>query len=103
LLFFDDAFFVAADVLLLKLFLTVAFIFQVGQRLKVLVTDKAPDGRNYVGKTKAYEQVLVPKDKRVMGKLIEVEVLAESRFEMTAKIIEESIDQAPVRPPPVNS
>jgi hypothetical protein len=76
---------------------------RVGQRTKILVTDKAPDGIHYVGRTKAYEQVLIPKDKRVMGKLIEVEITEERKFEMFGRVIEESIQLAPVRPPPLQT
>jgi threonylcarbamoyladenosine tRNA methylthiotransferase CDKAL1 len=74
---------------------------RVGERTKILVDDKAPDGIHYVGRTKAYEQVLIPKDKRIMGKLIEVEITEVRKFEMFGRVIEESIARAPVRPPPL--
>ncbi len=56
---------------------------RIGQRYEVLVTETAHDGKHYVGHNQFYEQVLVPKDEALMGKVVEVEVESASKFSMS--------------------
>ena len=61
---------------------------RVGMRYEVLVTETSHDGRFYVGHNEFYEQVLVPKDPSLMGKLVRVEILETCKFSMTGRLIE---------------
>ena len=54
---------------------------------EVLVTETSHDGRFYVGHNEFYEQVLVPKDPNLMGKLVRVEILDTCKFSMTGRLI----------------
>ncbi|NXC13048.1 CDKAL methylthiotransferase, partial [Corythaeola cristata] len=51
-----------------------SFIFQVGERQRVLVTEESFDSNYYVAHNPFYEQVLVPKDPLLMGKMVEVNI-----------------------------
>merc|ERR1712029_209615 len=46
-----------------------------GSVYRALVTDVSHDGRYFVGHNDCYEQVLVPKDDELMGKLVTVRVV----------------------------
>jgi len=70
---------------------------RLGQRYVVLVTDVAHDGRHLVGHNEFYEQVLVPKEDRLMGKLVPVEVVKVSKFSMEGKVIEDVKETANVK------
>lgn len=48
--------------------------YVLGDRQKVLVTEISHDKKHYVGHNKCYEQVLLPMDKNLLGKLVEVSV-----------------------------
>lgn len=63
--------------------------YQVGDRQKVLVTEISHDKKHYVGHNKCYEQVLLPMDKKLLGKLVEVEIVGITKFSMIAKVIQE--------------
>jgi len=58
------------------------------KRFNVLVTEYSKDGTYYVGHNKYYDQVLVPKDVDLMGKLVEVEVIETGKHFMKSKLIE---------------
>ncbi|KAJ7417420.1 hypothetical protein BTVI_32995 [Pitangus sulphuratus] len=47
---------------------------QVGERQRVLVTEESFDSNYYVAHNPFYEQVLVPKDPLLMGKMVEVNI-----------------------------
>ena len=61
---------------------------RLGMCYEVLVTETSHDGRFYVGHNEFYEQVLVPKDPSLMGKLVRVEILETCKFSMTGRLIE---------------
>ena len=61
---------------------------RLGMSYEVLVTETSHDGRFYVGHNEFYEQVLVPKDPNLMGKLVRVEILETCKFSMTGRLIE---------------
>ena len=60
---------------------------RLGMSYEVLVTETSHDGRFYVGHNEFYEQVLVPKDPNLMGKLVRVEILDTCKFSMTGRLI----------------
>lgn len=63
-----------------------------GDRQKVLVTEISHDKKHYVGHNKCYEQVLLPMDKNLLGRLVEVEIVSITKFSMLAKVVQEEKD-----------
>ena len=49
-----------------------------GEEYNVLVTDTSHDGAYFVGHNERYEQVLVPKEEKLMGKIFKVRVVSTS-------------------------
>mgnify|MGYP001595167596 CR=1 FL=1 len=66
--------------------------YLVGQIQRVLVAEEAHDQQHYVAHNKSYDQVLVPKDPQLMGKMIEHratgDLFVTPRDERTADYIE---------------
>ncbi|XP_060535104.1 threonylcarbamoyladenosine tRNA methylthiotransferase [Cylas formicarius] len=60
-----------------------------GEVYDVLVTEVSHDGRFYVGHNRFYEQVLVPKRKEYMGKLVRVRIASSSKFSMVGAALDE--------------
>ncbi|XP_067006926.1 threonylcarbamoyladenosine tRNA methylthiotransferase [Anabrus simplex] len=56
-----------------------------GKIHNVLVTEVSHDGKYYVGHTKAYEQVLVPKRPELIGKMVTVKIISTSKHSMMGK------------------
>lgn len=54
--------------------------YEVGDRQKVLITEISHDKKHYVGHNKCYEQVLLPMNKSLLGKLVEVRMRITSIF-----------------------
>jgi len=71
---------------------------RVGCVYRVLVTDTSHDGRFYVGHNDCYEQVLVPKDDNLMGKLVTIEVTETSKFSMMGKLVSDATSPTPFKP-----
>jgi threonylcarbamoyladenosine tRNA methylthiotransferase CDKAL1 len=69
---------------------------KLGTRCHVLVTETSHDQEHYVAHNKFYEQVLVPKNDALIGKMVEVEIIHCEKFSMKGRVIEESI-KAPQR------
>ncbi|XP_012232674.1 threonylcarbamoyladenosine tRNA methylthiotransferase [Linepithema humile] len=67
---------------------------KVGSVQKVLVTEVSHDKQYYAGHNKSYEQVLVPKKKQFMGKMIDVRIVAATKFCMKGEPIDEGISPA---------
>ncbi|KER25425.1 hypothetical protein T265_07108 [Opisthorchis viverrini] len=59
-----------------------------GSLVRVLVTETSHDGRFWVGHTKAYEQVLVPKIPEVYGRIILVRITECDKFFMRSDIVD---------------
>eukprot|EP00730_Choanoeca_flexa_P019246 TRINITY_DN9395_c0_g1_i1.p1 TRINITY_DN9395_c0_g1~~TRINITY_DN9395_c0_g1_i1.p1 ORF type:complete len:539 (+),score=110.99 TRINITY_DN9395_c0_g1_i1:2-1618(+) len=53
---------------------------QKGQVQRVLVTDTASDGVHYVAHNKSFDQVLVPANEDIMGKMIHVRITSTGKF-----------------------
>ncbi len=66
---------------------------RVGQKYTVLVTKTAHDNQHYVGHNQFYEQVLVPKDMSLMGKLVDVEIVSTCKFLMMGKPVDMTVPQ----------
>lgn len=67
---------------------------KVGLIQKVLVTEVSHDKQYYVGHNKFYEQILVPKKERFMGKMIDVKIVEATKFSMKGEPIDEGISPA---------
>ncbi|KAF5399537.1 threonylcarbamoyladenosine tRNA methylthiotransferase, partial [Paragonimus heterotremus] len=61
---------------------------RVGAQVRVLVTEISHDGRFWVGHTKAYEQVLVPKLPDLMGHIVLVRITECDKFFMRSELID---------------
>ncbi|KAJ3115395.1 hypothetical protein HDU96_000700 [Phlyctochytrium bullatum] len=59
-----------------------------GARLRVVVTEISTDGKFYVAHDKAYRQVLVPLDPRLLGRFVEVRVVRTGKFFVEGEIVE---------------
>lgn len=62
---------------------------KLGEVQEVLVTEVSHDNKHYVGHNKYYEQVLIPMDKKYLGKLVTVRIISASKFSMSAEVINE--------------
>uniref|UniRef100_A0A1Q3F360 tRNA-t(6)A37 methylthiotransferase n=1 Tax=Culex tarsalis TaxID=7177 RepID=A0A1Q3F360_CULTA len=60
--------------------------YTIGDRQTVLVTEISHDKKHYVGHNKFYEQILLPMDKPLLGKLVEVRIVKITKFSMIAEI-----------------
>ncbi|KAF7261286.1 hypothetical protein EG68_01237 [Paragonimus skrjabini miyazakii] len=61
---------------------------RVGAQVRVLVTEISHDGRFWVGHTKAYEQVLLPKLPDLMGRIVLVRITECDKFFMRSELID---------------
>lgn len=66
---------------------------RIGIRETVLVTEEATDKKHYVGHNKFYEQILIPKRKEYLGKIIEVEIVSTGKHYMFGKPLTWSISK----------
>ncbi|VDM32183.1 unnamed protein product [Hydatigera taeniaeformis] len=64
------------------------FADRVGRRYRVLITETSTDGKYWVGHTKAYEQILLPKEPDLQGHMVLVEVTECSKFYMRGTIVD---------------
>jgi threonylcarbamoyladenosine tRNA methylthiotransferase CDKAL1 len=60
---------------------------KMGEMYMVLVTELSHDGQYFVGHNKFYEQVLVPKDEALLGKMIEVKIYETGKHFMKASVL----------------
>ena len=60
---------------------------RIGRKYRVLVTEVSHDGNYFVGHNGCYEQVLVPKNPEIMGKLVTAEVVSVCKFSMTGVLV----------------
>lgn len=60
-----------------------------GKTYEVLVTDVSHDKKHFVGHNKYYEQVLVPMEKKYMGKLVKVKIVQVSKFSMIGETFDD--------------
>ncbi|CAH8595250.1 unnamed protein product [Schistosoma bovis] len=61
---------------------------RVGCEVRVLITEPSFDGKFWVGHTKAYEQILLPKDPDVYGRIVLVRIIECDKFFMRGIIID---------------
>ena len=62
-----------------------------GTTQTVLVTDQSADGKYYVAHNKAYHQVLLPKDPRIMGRQVKAKINRVGKFFIGGDVCEEEI------------
>lgn len=58
---------------------------------RVLVTESSTDGKNFVGHNKSFNQVLLPKDPRIMGQWVECEIIETSKWFIKGSVLPESL------------
>ncbi|NXO05303.1 CDKAL methylthiotransferase, partial [Rhinopomastus cyanomelas] len=63
---------------------------KVGERQRVLVTEESFDSSHYVAHNRFYEQVLVPKDPQLMGKMVEVNIYEAGKHFMKGQPVSDS-------------
>ncbi|KAL4704489.1 hypothetical protein ACJJTC_015092 [Scirpophaga incertulas] len=61
---------------------------KVGETQEVLVTDVSHDKQYFVAHNEFYEQVLVPKEDKFMGKMVTVKITSASKFSMVGEPID---------------
>ncbi|KAG6459600.1 hypothetical protein O3G_MSEX011466 [Manduca sexta] len=61
---------------------------KVGEIQEVLVTDISHDKNYFVAHNEFYEQVLVPKEERFMGKMLTVKITSATKFSMMGDVID---------------
>ncbi|CAH8576408.1 unnamed protein product [Schistosoma intercalatum] len=61
---------------------------RIGCEVRVLITEPSFDGKFWVGHTKAYEQILLPKDPDVYGRIVLVRIIECDKFFMRGIIID---------------
>ncbi len=59
----------------------------------VLITEASNDGTHYVGHNKSYQQVLVPKDPRIMGQKVQVKIIQTSKWFVKGEVLGESLQK----------
>lgn len=70
------------------------------QRLATsLCAEVSTDKKHYVAHNKNYDQILVPLQEELMGKMFDVEIVDVGKFHMIGKVLQESVALAPERPP----
>ncbi|KAI0220405.1 Threonylcarbamoyladenosine tRNA methylthiotransferase [Lamellibrachia satsuma] len=73
---------------------------KVGWRQSVLVTEVSHDGQYYVAHNKSYDQVLVPKDANLLGRMVEVDIVSTGKHYLMADLFKTGAVQRPVSVPP---
>ena len=64
---------------------------RVGVRYSILVTDLSHDKYHYVGHNDYYEQILLPKNEQLMGKVVQVEIIGSTKFSMISRVVDGSV------------
>ncbi|XP_076462834.1 threonylcarbamoyladenosine tRNA methylthiotransferase-like [Babylonia areolata] len=79
------------------------YTHKLGARQKVLVTEISHDKQYFVAHNKSYDQVLVPKDEDLMGKMVEVEIVETGKHYMKGRLLAPKWEAAvrPDVPPPL--
>ncbi|XP_074642807.1 threonylcarbamoyladenosine tRNA methylthiotransferase-like [Tubulanus polymorphus] len=73
---------------------------KLGEKQRVLVTEVSHDGQYYVGHNKYYDQVLVPKDENLMGKMMDIVVIETGKHYLKGQLITKTDVQRPLNIPP---
>jgi hypothetical protein len=64
----------------------------VGSVQSILITEVSSDGKHYVGHNKNYNQVLVEKDPRLMGQVVDVLIKKCSKWSLEGTVVPESLE-----------
>ncbi|KAL5033484.1 hypothetical protein BDV3_000460 [Batrachochytrium dendrobatidis] len=65
----------------------------VGTIQKILVTEQSADGNHYVGHNKPYQQILVPKNEKLMGQTFHVRIVRASKFYLMGEPLQDDLDR----------
>ncbi|XP_032809007.1 threonylcarbamoyladenosine tRNA methylthiotransferase isoform X2 [Petromyzon marinus] len=68
---------------------------KVGERQLVLVTEESFDGQFYVAHNKCYDQVLVPRDPALMGRMVEVDIVEAGKHFLKGRPVEPTTTPPP--------
>ncbi|CAH4032987.1 threonylcarbamoyladenosine tRNA methylthiotransferase [Pieris brassicae] len=71
---------------------------KIGETQQVLVTDVSHDKNYFVAHNEFYEQVLVPKEQRYMGKMLNVKIVSATKFSMMGEPIDKPTMPGLVKP-----
>ncbi|XP_014682017.1 PREDICTED: threonylcarbamoyladenosine tRNA methylthiotransferase-like [Priapulus caudatus] len=63
---------------------------KVGEKQRILVTEVAFDKKNFVGHNKFYEQVIVPGDERLMGRMLDVEIVTVGKHYLSGRVLRDA-------------
>ncbi|KAL8562319.1 Threonylcarbamoyladenosine tRNA methylthiotransferase [Nucella lapillus] len=63
------------------------YTHKMGERQQVLVTEISHDKQYFVAHNKSYDQVLVPKDDDLMGKMVEVEIVETGKHFLKGRLL----------------
>ncbi|KAK6178971.1 hypothetical protein SNE40_011437 [Patella caerulea] len=75
------------------------YCHKLGQVQSVLVTEISHDGQYYVAHNKCYDQVLVPKEEDLMGKMLEVEIIETGKHFLKGRLLSRGKRPLDVPPP----
>ncbi|KAF5294917.1 hypothetical protein FQR65_LT10629 [Abscondita terminalis] len=64
---------------------------KVGEQQEILVTELSHDKNHYVGHNKFYEQVLIPKEEKYLGKLVKVKIVKANKFSMIGEPLDKVV------------
>ncbi|KAK7099629.1 threonylcarbamoyladenosine tRNA methylthiotransferase-like [Littorina saxatilis] len=78
------------------------YTHKLGEKQQVLVTEISHDKQYFVAHNKSYDQVLVPKDEDLMGKMVEVEIVETGKHYLKGRLLTSKRDAVrPDVPPPL--
>ncbi|XP_078614913.1 threonylcarbamoyladenosine tRNA methylthiotransferase-like isoform X1 [Branchiostoma floridae x Branchiostoma japonicum] len=72
---------------------------KVGEIQNVLVTEESHDKKFYVAHNKYYDQVLVPKDEKLLGKMVTVEITSTGKHYLMGRLLSDQVTKVAIATP----
>ncbi|CAH1240791.1 threonylcarbamoyladenosine tRNA methylthiotransferase-like isoform X2 [Branchiostoma lanceolatum] len=72
---------------------------KVGEIQNVLVTEESHDKKFYVAHNKFYDQVLVPKDEKLLGKMVTVEITSTGKHYLMGRLLSDQVTKVAIATP----
>ncbi|XP_019637551.1 PREDICTED: threonylcarbamoyladenosine tRNA methylthiotransferase-like [Branchiostoma belcheri] len=72
---------------------------KVGEIQDVLVTEESHDKKFYVAHNKCYDQVLVPKDEKLLGKMVTVEITSTGKHYLMGRLLSGQVTKVAIATP----
>ncbi|XP_035697378.1 threonylcarbamoyladenosine tRNA methylthiotransferase-like [Branchiostoma floridae] len=72
---------------------------KVGEIQNVLVTEESHDKKFYVAHNKYYDQVLVPKDEKLLGKMVTVEITSTGKHYLMGRLLSDEVTKVAIATP----